>query len=45
MNRETKITSIYVLSGDSTGIQPGERMTLEAKRRKTDKMFVFETRQ
>jgi hypothetical protein len=34
---------IYVLSGDPVGVKPGERMTLEGKRR-GGKMPVFEAR-
>lgn len=32
----------YVLSGDTAGIKPGDRMTLEGKRKNTGKTLSFE---
>ena len=32
----------YALSGSSAGVKPGDRMTLEGKRKQADKTLVFE---
>jgi len=34
----------YTLSGDPVGVKPGDRMTLEGKRKHTGKTLVFEAR-
>jgi hypothetical protein len=34
----------YAVSGDPVGIKPGDRMTLEGKRKESDKTPVFEAR-
>jgi hypothetical protein len=35
---------IYVLTGESEGVKPGDRMTLDGKLKKVDKAMVFEAR-
>jgi hypothetical protein len=32
----------YALAGDPVGVKPGDRMTLEGKRKQSDKTLVFE---
>ena len=39
---DEKDKRIYAVSGDPVGVKPGERMTLEGKRKQSGKTLVFE---
>jgi hypothetical protein len=39
---DEKDKRIYALSGDPVGVKPGDRMTLEGKRKRSGQTFVFE---
>jgi hypothetical protein len=39
---DEKDKRIYALSGDPVGVKPGDRMTLEGKRKQSAKTLVFE---